>query len=308
MSLLLITLLAVSLVVTTIGFLLSPKPQVRSQRVSSYPYVRNRRRVYNPVDTEPLRAHRYSVQFEQPVAPVAFSLSIPAIWERVTGRAMGQPLPWKVIVIGLVSIFVLGLYSLNILLPHPALFGSTWFFAGNPPASQQNQAPDPIYYTLQNVVRISQLDPAQYNSAQEYNVWAYSACSSAAMTEVINAYGHHYRITDILKVESQLKEITPELGLLEDIGIQRTMAAFGFKTNWGYKLTLDQVINVANKGTPVIVDFPPAKYAGGHLLVVTGGNSSTVNLADSSLWNRHSLSRSQFLKWWGGFSAIVTPK
>ena len=304
MSLLLITLLAVSLVVTTIGFLLSPKPQVRSQRVSSYPYVRNRRRVYNPVDTEPLRTHRYSVQLEQ---PVAFSLSIPAIWERVTGRTMDQPPPWKVIVIGLVSIFVLGLYSLNILLPHPALFGSTWFFAGNPPASQQNQAPDPILQIPQNVARIGQLDPAQYNSSQEYNVWAYSACSSAAMTEVINAYGHHYRITNILKVESQLKEITPELGLLEDIGIQRTVATFGFKTNWGYKLTLDQVITIANKGTPVIVSFPPAKYAGGHLVVVTGGNSITVNLADSSIFNRHSLSRSQFLKWWGGFSAIVTP-
>jgi Peptidase C39 family len=305
MPLLLITLLAVSLIVTTIGFLLSPKPQERSQRASSYPYLRNKRRVYNPVDTEPLRTHRYSVQLEQ---PVAFSLSIPAIWERVTGRAMGQPLPWKVIVIGLVSIFVLGFYSLNILLPHPALFGSTWFFAGNPPASQQNQAPDPIYQTSQNVVRIGQLDPAQYNSSQEYNVWAESACSTAAMTEVINAYGHHYRITDILKVESQLNEITPQLGLLEDIGIQRTVAEFGFKTNWGYKLTLDQVITIANQGAPVIVSFPPDRYTGGHLVVVTGGNSNTVNLADSSIWNRRSLSRSQFLKWWGGFSAIVTPK
>lgn len=305
MPLLLITLLAVSLVVTTIGFLLSPKPQVRSQRASSYPYVRNRRRVYNPVDTEPLRTHRYRVQVEQ---PAAFSLSIPVIWERVMGRAIGQPLPWKVIVVGLVSIFVLGLYSFNALLPHPALFGSMWFFAGNPPAPQQNQAPDLILRVSQNLVRISQLDPAQYNSSQEYNLWAYSACSSAAMTEVINAYGHHYRITDILKVESQLKEITPQLGLLEDVGIQRTVAQFGFKTNWGYKLSLDQIISIANQGTPVIVDFPPDKYAGGHLLVVTGGNSNTVNLADSSIFNRRALSRSQFLQWWGGFSAIVTPK
>src|SRR5215472_6672807 len=102
MPLLLITLLAVSLIVTTIGFLLSPKPQVRSQRASSYPYMRNGRRVYNPVDTEPILTRRYSVQLEQ---PAAFSLSIPAIWERVTGRALGQPLPWKVIIVGLVSIF-----------------------------------------------------------------------------------------------------------------------------------------------------------------------------------------------------------
>ena len=305
MPLLLIMLLAVALIVTMIGFLLSPKPQVRGQRPSSYSYVRNRRRVYNPVDTEPLRTRRYSIEAEP---RAAFSLSIPAIWERTTEGGMAQPLPWKVIVIGLVSIFVLGLYSLNLLLPHPALFGQAWFFQGNPPAPQQNPAPDPLFHTSQNLVRISQLDPAQYSSSQEYNLWAYSACSSAAMTEVINAYGRHYRITDILKVEAQLKEITPELGLLEDIGIQRTVAKFGFKTSWGYKLTLDQIISIANKGTPVIVSFPPARYAGGHLVVVTGGNSNTVNLADSSLWNRRSLSRSQFLKWWGGFSAIVTPK
>ena len=305
MPLLLIMLLAVALIVTMIGFLLSPKPQVRSQRPSSYSYVRNRRRVYNPVDTEPLRTRRYTIEAEP---RAAFSLSIPAIWERATEGGMAQPLPWKVIVIGLVSIFVLGLYSLNLLLPHPALFGQAWFFQGNPPAPQQNPAPDPLFRTSQNLVRLSQLDPAQYSSSQEYNLWAYSACSSAAMTEVINAYGHHYRITDILKVEAQLKEITPELGLLEDIGIQRTVAKFGFKTSWGYKLTLDQIISIANKGTPVIVSWPPARYAGGHLVVVTGGNSNTVNLADSSIFNRHSLSRSQFLKWWGGFSAIVTPK
>ena len=305
MPLLLVMLLAVALIVTMIGFLLSPKPQVRVQRPSSYSYVRNRRRVYNPVDTEPLPVRRYSIEAEP---PAAFSLSIPAKWGRVTGGGMAQPLPWKVIVIGLVSIFVLGLYSLNLLLPHPALFGQAWFLLGNPPASQQNPTPNPIFRTAPDLVRISQLDPAQYSSSQEFNLWAYSACSSAAMTEVINAYGHHYRVTDILKVEAQLKEITPQLGLLEDIGIQRTVAKFGFKTVWGYNLTLDQVISIANKGTPVIVSWPPARYAGGHLVVVTGGNSNTVNLADSSLWNRRTLSRSQFLNWWAGFYAIVTPK
>ncbi len=117
-----------------------------------------------------------------------------------------------------------------------------------------------------------------------------------------------YRVTDILKVEAQIGEITPQLGLLEDVGIQRTAGQFGFKTTWGHSLSLDQIIDISNHGRPVIVSFPPDRYAGGHLLVVTGGNNSTVYLADSSLWNRHSLSRSQFLQWWEGFSAIVTPK
>jgi hypothetical protein len=160
----------------------------------------------------------------------------------------------------------------------------------------------------QQLVRISQLDPNQYASADEYNTWAYSACSAAAMTEVFNAYGHQYRITDILNREAKIGEITPSLGLLRPEGIKNTAAQFGFQTTWGNAWTLDRVIETANHGNPVIVDFPPDRYDGGHLLVVTGGNMSTVFLADSSLWNRHSLSRGQFLQWWVGFAAVVTPK
>ena len=151
------------------------------------------------------------------------------------------------------------------------------------------------------MVRLGQLDPGQYNSTQEYNSWAYSACSAAAMTEVLNAYGHHYRVTDILKVESQIGEITPELGLVEESGIARTVARFGFKTAWGHNLSLDNVIDIANHGRPVIVGWPPDRYAGGHLLVVTGGNSNYVYLADSSSYNYHSLSRHKFLSWWKAF-------
>ena len=85
------------------------------------------------------------------------------------------------------------------------------------------------FNATQSLVRLGQVDPAQYASNQEFTTWAYSACSTAAMTEVFNAYGHHYRITDVLKVEAQLGEITPQLGLLEEVGIQQTAAQFGFK-------------------------------------------------------------------------------
>jgi hypothetical protein len=160
----------------------------------------------------------------------------------------------------------------------------------------------------QQLVRVSQLDSAQYNSPEEYNTWAYSACSAASMTEVFNAYGHHYRVTDILNVEAQIGEITPELGLLRPEGVEHTAAQFGFKTTWGNAWSLDQVIETANRGNPVIVSFPPDRYDGGHILVVTGGNGTTVYLADTSGWNRHSLSSAQFLQWWEGFAAVVTPQ
>ncbi|HEY6411966.1 MAG TPA: C39 family peptidase [Ktedonobacteraceae bacterium] len=159
----------------------------------------------------------------------------------------------------------------------------------------------------QQLTRISQLDSAQYSSNAEWNTWAYSACSTAAMTEVFDAYGRNFRITDVLKVEAQIGAITPQLGLLDPSGIQQTAAQFGFKTNWGNAWTLDQLISTANSGKPVIVGFPPDRYAGGHLLVVIGGDSTYVYLADSSLWNHRALTHDQFLQWWAGYAAVATP-
>jgi len=162
----------------------------------------------------------------------------------------------------------------------------------------------------ERLVRISQLDPSQYGppSPVEYATWAFAACSAAAMTEVLNAYGGHYRIHDILTIEAQRGDITPTLGLVRPDGIADTIAQFGFQTSWGSQLSLDQVLGLANAGTPVIVGFPPDRYAGGHLLVVIGGTSTQVHLADSSAHDYTWIARGQFLAWWGGFSAVVTPR
>jgi predicted double-glycine peptidase len=164
-----------------------------------------------------------------------------------------------------------------------------------------------VHLVLRHVERIDQLDPRQYNSSADYQRWAYSTCSTAAMAEVLNAYGHHYRIADVLKVEASLGEITPALGLVEDSGIAHTLAKFGFHTSWGYQWTLDQLLRIANSGTPVIVSWPPERYPHGHLVVVTSGSSSSVSIIDSSRYNRRSLSRAQFLAWWAGFAAIAMP-
>jgi hypothetical protein len=164
------------------------------------------------------------------------------------------------------------------------------------------------YNASKRLVRISQLDPAQYNSSAEYNTWAYAACSTAAMTEVFNAYGYHLHITDVLKVEAQIGMITPSLGLVDPSGIARTATYFGFHTNWSTSWNINQLINTANSGKPVIVDFPPDRYAGGHLLVVTGGDANYVYLADSSSWNHQELTHAQFMQWWAGYAAVVTPR
>lgn len=211
-----------------------------------------------------------------------------------TTHFMQRPLRKAVVLLIGIGVF------LYVISPHAGqLLHVSQASLGNPSSSQ-------VSHTVE---RIGQLDPGQYDSHAEYNLWAYSACSAAAMTEVVNAYDGNFRIHDILVVEERVGAITPQSGLLYDGGIERTMTQppFNMQTTWGYERSLSQVIDTANRGVPVIVSWPPSRYKGGHLVVVTGGNGTTVFLADSSIWDRHAVSRVQFLKWWGGFSAIVKP-
>ena len=308
MPLLLLMLLAViSIVITLVGFILSHSQtqQVQKQQTAYqtvYFVDRSGRRFL-----QPLRARRVIEYTEQ---RNLFDLWQSLAVHRVFNRRAGEPTPWMGIILILVSVFLLGIFLLRSLLPGTSLIGAfDWPYTSTSTqtSSQHNSPAAPYIGASQALIRLSQLDPAQYNSTAEYNNWAYSACSAAALTEVINSYGHHYRVTDILKVESQIGEITPQEGLLEDVGIQRTAARFNFSTAWGHNLLLNNIIDIANHGRPVIVSFPPDRYAGGHLLVVIGGNSNYVYLADSSLYNRHSLTRAQFMNWWEGFSAILAP-
>lgn len=231
------------------------------------------------------------------------SVAYPDSWEGLRGYLNS----WKVGAASLAAITLLGLCLLSATFSHSVLWMPVSFGQSNQPPATPAPANLPTYAASQHLLRLGQLDPAQYQSMQEFNTWAYSACSAASMTEVINSYGHSYRITDILKTESGIHEITPQLGLLEEVGIQRTGARFGFKTTWGHNLSLNQIIAAANSGTPVIVSFPPYKFAGGHILVVRGGDSNFVYLADSSRLNWTQLTHDRFMQLWGGFSAIMTP-
>ncbi|MFL5625878.1 MAG: C39 family peptidase [Ktedonobacteraceae bacterium] len=304
---LLMLLAGIALIITLVGYLLTARPQARNSRAAyqTDSYVnRPRRRVRRPVELE---TPRYIAYVEQRSGSTDIWQAL--VPSRILRKYVGNSTPWMGITLVLVSIFLLGVFLLRAIMPNAMLIAAvTWpYTSSSTSSSQPTPAPSGPYTASRNLVRLSQLDPAQYNSNQEYNTWAYSACSAASMTEVINAYGHHYRVTDILKVESAIGEITPQMGLLEDVGIERTATHFGFKTTWGHKLALNDVIDIANHGRPVIVSFPPDRYAGGHLLVVTGGDSQNVYLADSSRWNRQSLTHAQFLNWWEGFTAILTP-
>jgi hypothetical protein len=227
-----------------------------------------------------------------------------------------KPSSWLGILLILMALSGFGLFSLKALSINPGLVINTWLSdvpATATSVAQQKPVPtaDPLIGVSgasKALVRLYQIDRNQYASQAEFDTWAYSACSAASMTEVINSYGNHYRITDILKVEVERNAISAALGLLDPKGIDRTVDAFGFKTIWLDKPSLDAVIKVANDGRPVIVNWPPHLWAGGHLLVLRGGNDQNVFLADSSGYNYTTMSRARFMQLWVGFAAVVVPK
>lgn len=204
--------------------------------------------------------------------------------------------------------------------------GSSSFLLGTQPSVQATAstaivlptkaaASQSSFHASQALVRINQLDAAQYDSAGQFTTWSPSACSAASMTEVLNAYGNRYRLTDVLAVEAELGEITPELGMLNGVqSIRRTVARFGFQaTDFSIAAeavsvaSIVHISQIANAGTPVIVAFPPSRWSGGHLLVVKGGTSQSVLLADSSSYDMYTMSLPTFLKYWAGFAVVVTP-
>ncbi len=321
-----LVLFAIALVITFVGLFLSSKSQPRhlqdeyavvprsksSMRAAPAPGHARARwaemaesdAAMIPLKVRASRTQAQALQLQVVTPPLVKRPAVHAFDVGVWGRLSS----WKVTIPALVALFLLSFYLLNATGPHPLLWSSVFFGSQNQSTAPASTTVSQTYAASQHLTRLGQLDPGQYSSTQQYNAWSYSACSAASMTEVINAYkGNHYRITDILTVEAKIHEITVTEGLLEESGIEHTGAQFGFKTTWGHNLSLDQVIAAANRGTPVIVSFPPAKYAGGHILVVRGGDASTVDLADSSRLNWTQLTRARFLQLWGGFSAIMTP-
>lgn len=175
------------------------------------------------------------------------------------------------------------------------------------------------------LVRIHQGAHDQYASEAEWSRWSPSTCSTTSITEVLNAWGARlngqpFRITNVLKLQEAGGWISSEAGLLGGFAaMPKIFDALNkayhldFTVKYGSDMSLDQVIDTANSGTPVIVDFPPDQsrftFKGGHILVVVGGDDKNVRLADSSGWNYKVFSREHFLAWWSGRSyAIARPK
>jgi hypothetical protein len=153
------------------------------------------------------------------------------------------------------------------------------------------------------IVRVDSGDRRQYYTDYQWRVWAYSSCSGISMEEVMNAYGRHLIAADVLQVEANLGVWNTYEGLTGgEAGIAQTANYYGFKVVPNPPRTLQDLINVTNKGLPVIVGIP------GHILVVRGGDSNYVYLVDSAPANRTILTHQQFLNLWDNFSVELVPR
>ena len=153
------------------------------------------------------------------------------------------------------------------------------------------------------IVRVDSGDRKQYYTDYQWQVWAYSSCSGISMEEVMNAYGRHLIAADVLQVEANLGIWNIYEGLTGgEAGIAETANYFGFKAIPNPPRTLQDLINVTNRGLPVIVGIP------GHILVVRGGDSNYIYLVDSAPANRTILTHQQFLDLWDNFSVELVPR
>jgi hypothetical protein len=153
------------------------------------------------------------------------------------------------------------------------------------------------------LVRVDSAMRNQYYTDYQWQVWSYASCSGISMEEVMNAYGRNLIAADVLQVELNMGVWDTYNGLLGgEPSIAKVANYFGFKADPHPPRTLQALIYVANKGFPVIIGMP------GHIMVVRGGDSNFVYLADSSPANRTILTHQQFLSIWNNFSVLLTPQ
>ena len=141
----------------------------------------------------------------------------------------------------------------------------------------------------------------------------------AALMDAYNATlnGRPLNCGDVLEVEYRLSVYNPNnaWGLIRGAPdeLAETAGQFGFTGYYTQKLSLDDLINLANGGIPSIVRIPS------HIMILTGGDSQDVFLADSGGLHLSQVTLDQFLhglpgsrlyageSWIAGWYIILTP-
>lgn len=163
------------------------------------------------------------------------------------------------------------------------------------------------------VQAISQGDPnAGWDSQQQYSLWWPSACSPAALTAVLRAWGVSVRLGSVLDKLIANKAITPQQGLLHAGALASVAEDVGLHGKTYWQLTLSQVAELAGQGVPVLVNLVDARrqtpYPGfsvGHWLVVVSVSDQRIEVRDSSAYHIRLLSPALFHTLFTGIAVVV---
>lgn len=155
-----------------------------------------------------------------------------------------------------------------------------------------------------------------YDSRAQFNRWAGSACSAASLAEVLTAYGlPHMTIGRIIREMGA--DISPAWGLLTYNAFNKVVSKYGLRADVylaDNPLSYKQMLYLTNTlGIPVLVNMRATTgyyhyLSGGHILVMTGGNSSRIRLTDSSLYYIKSLPIGTYNQMARPRNVVIVPK
>jgi surface antigen len=158
---------------------------------------------------------------------------------------------------------------------------------------------------------------AGYDSRAQHDQYWDSACSAAVFTEIARAFGLQVRLGQVIDQLVAAGYLSASAGLSNDAAAWPWIARqYGMQAvvQWNRALSYDALVQfAAGQGIPVVVNvrdtsgrYFPA-FAGGHFLVVIGGDASGLKIVDSSLYRITSLPRSEFEALWTGRTVVLSP-
>ncbi|HEY7347797.1 MAG TPA: C39 family peptidase [Ktedonobacterales bacterium] len=191
-----------------------------------------------------------------------------------------------------------------------ALYGVSWATSQAPGMNTPAPTPRPIAGQVQ---ALYQGDPGiGWDTRQQYTLWWPSACSPAALTMALRAWGAPVRIGQVLDRLIAKKAITPQHGLLHVEALESVAKSYGFAatTFWSWKLK--DLRHVTDQGVPVLIDVVDAKrqtpypdFVVGHWLVVVKVTADRVEVRDSSGYHLRTLGLGVFHTLFTGIGVVI---
>ncbi len=154
--------------------------------------------------------------------------------------------------------------------------------------------------------------PDLYDSYAQFQEWGGAACSAAAISEVLTAYGIR-GATIGHEIDELGKYIDPNWGLLNRHAFAIVAARHGLRADESNSWTYNQIVYVSQHlGIPIIVNVRISYgyysfFSGGHFLVVVGGDSQGLAIVDSSEYYIHYLPKDVFYQMFTGYTAAIAP-